>query len=44
MFRESFLEKHNNGFVVNLQDNISFVAELFDVLPKGVSFLQDNDG
>jgi hypothetical protein len=41
---ESLLEKHDNWLVINLWDNISFVAKPLDKLPEGLSFLLDNTG
>jgi hypothetical protein len=42
--RESFLEEHDNGHVIDLRDDISLVADMLDELPKGHFLLLDDVG
>jgi hypothetical protein len=35
---ESLLEEHDDRLLVNLQDDISLVAETLDELPEGLTF------
>jgi hypothetical protein len=39
---ESLLEKHNNRLVIDLQDDVSLVAESLNELPEGLSILLDD--
>jgi hypothetical protein len=41
---KSLLEEHNNRLVINLQDDISLVAESMDELSEGPSLLLDDTG
>jgi hypothetical protein len=41
---KSLLEEHDNRLVINLRDDISFVAETLDELPEGLSLLLDDAG
>jgi hypothetical protein len=37
--REPLLEEHDDGFVVNLLDDVPFVTEMLDEFPDGLSLL-----
>jgi hypothetical protein len=41
---ESLLEEHNDRLVVDLWDDVSFVAESLDELTEGLSLLLDDAG
>jgi hypothetical protein len=40
---KSLLEEHDDGFVIDLQDDISFVAEALDEFLEGLSLLLYDD-
>jgi hypothetical protein len=41
---ESHLEEHDDEFIINIQDDISLVAEMLDKLSGGLSLLLYNAG
>jgi hypothetical protein len=41
---ESFLDEHDNGFVINFQDDIPLFAEVLDKYSEGLSLLLYNMG
>jgi hypothetical protein len=41
---ESLLEEHDDGFIVDLREDVPLVAEVLNKLPKGLSFLLHHIG
>jgi hypothetical protein len=41
---ESLFVEHNNRLIVDLRDDVSFVAKMLDELPEGLSLLLDDAG